>query len=379
MADLLVIGCGLIGASVGMAMRQAGRDVLLADELPSTTGTAVRRGAGRPWDGSEEATVALIAVPPRRTASVLVELQSLDVARTYTHVASVQSQVQREIEALSQTPSVVLGGHPLAGRERSGPLAAAADLFVGRPWAICAGKDTGATAHADVRALVLDVGADPVELTAEAHDAAVAVLSHLPQLVSSALAATLVTDGSRGAVEPGLRLAGPGVVDTTRLAASDPELWAQILELNAHELAPIAKAAGTRLTAAAEALEALAGPAAPRAQAQATATLRDLLRLGNAGRALVPVKRGAREDAFALVRVTVSDEPGRLAALLTDAGAAGVNVEDVHVEHVPGRPTGVIELLVGRPDVGRLYSALDARGWLVMEPDATDGQRDLSR
>lgn len=378
MADVLVIGCGLIGASVGMALRQAGRDVALSDEAPATTGTAVRRGAGRPWDGEESAALVLVAVPPHLTASALIEVQRLAVGGTYTHVASVQSQVQREIEALSPDASVVLGGHPLAGRERSGPLAATADLFVGRPWAICGGADTAPSAYADVRALVRDVGADPVELTAEAHDAAVAVLSHLPQLVSSALAAALIPESGRGAIDPGLQLAGPGVVDTTRLAASDPELWVQILELNARELAPVSRAVGARLTAAAEALEALSGSADPKAHAQATAALRDLLRLGNAGRALVPVKRGAREDAFAPVRVTVSDEPGRLAALLTDAGAAGVNVEDVHVEHVPGRPTGIIELLVGRRDVGRLGSALEARGWLVMEPDEIDLETHLS-
>jgi prephenate dehydrogenase len=81
------------------------------------------------------------------------------------------------------------------------------------------------------------------------------------------------------------------------------------------------------------------------------------------------VKRGARAEAFAPLRVTVPDEPGRLAALLTDAGDSGVNVEDVHVEHVPGRPTGIIELLVELADVGRLGEALRARGWAVLLAD----------
>ena len=187
-SSALIVGCGLIGASVGLALRQAGWDVLLEDEDASAVGTAVRRGAGQPWELGATADVALIAVPPRATGSVLIAIQRRDVAKTYTHVASVQSHVQREVEALSPDPSVVVGGHPLAGRELSGAAAATSDLFVGRPWAVCAADGTSPSAVAALRGLVEAVGADPVELSAAAHDASVAVLSHLPQVVSSALA-----------------------------------------------------------------------------------------------------------------------------------------------------------------------------------------------
>ena len=367
MADVLIVGCGLIGASVGMALRQAGWDVVLEDSAQPVVGEAGRRGAGRPREAGETATIALIAVPPRLTAGVLTRYQGLEVARTYTHVASVQSQVQREVETLSPDSSVVVGGHPLAGRELSGPGAATADLFVGRPWAICAGPSATAQARADVAQLVTACGADVVELTSAAHDAAVALLSHLPQVASSALAAALaqtveITD------DPSLlRLAGPGVVDTTRLAASDPDLWVQILELNARQVAPVVTALAERLTTTAAALTTLGAECTPPEAARATAVLRDLMRGGNSGRALLPVKRGARSEAFAPLRVTVSDEPGRLAALLTDAGDLGVNVEDVHVDHVPGRPTGVIELLVAVDEVSRLATGLRERGWAVPE------------
>jgi prephenate dehydrogenase len=368
MADVLIVGAGLIGASVGIALTQAGWDVLIADESPQAVGVAVQRGAGRPWESGEAVQTALVAVPPRLTAAVLTELQRRDVARTYTHVASVQSQVQREIEALSPQSSQVVGGHPLAGRERSGPAHASSDLFAGRPWAICPGRDCSDVAIADLRAIVDAVGADPVLISAGAHDAAVAVLSHLPQLSSSALAASLAGSSVTGQ-DRHLLLAGPGVVDTTRLAGSDPDLWVQILELNAREVAPAVSALAERLAGAAAALQTLSGRPAPAEAAQAVSVLRDLLREGNAGRSLLPVKRGARAEAFAPLRVTVPDEPGRLAALLTDAGDSGVNVEDVHVEHVPGRPTGIIELLVELADVGRLGEALRARGWAVLLAD----------
>src|SRR4051794_18678754 len=368
MSDVLVIGCGLIGTSVGMALRAAGWDVQLDDISPAGGGRGVRRGAGRPWEHQEKADIVLIAVPPHLTAAALLAHQRLDIGATYTHVSSVQSHVQQEVESWSSDPSVVVGGHPLAGRELSGPGAATSDLFAGRPWALCPGVGTRPDAVQAVSRLAAACGADVLQLSASAHDAAVALLSHLPQVTSSALAACLV-EGEPAEDREQLRLAGPGIVDTTRLAASDPDLWVQILELNAAQVAPVVPRLAQQLTATAEALRVLAAGAAPAAAEAAVASVRELLRHGNAGRDLVPVKRGALSAAFAPLRVTVRDEPGRLAALLGDAGAAGVNVEDVHVDHVPGRATGVIELLVARADVHVLADTLRARGWTVNDPD----------
>jgi prephenate dehydrogenase len=367
MSDVLVLGCGLIGTSVGLALREADRDVLLHDAAPAVVQAAVARGAGRAWDRQQGADLVVVAVPPRATAAVLLEAQNLAVGRTFTHVASIQSHVQREVEALGCDMSSIVGGHPLAGRETSGPGAATADLFVGRPWALCPSEQSSASALEAVRALVADCGADAVVLGAEEHDASVALLSHLPQVASSALAGGL-TAGA-GSAGSSTRLAGPGLVDTTRLAASDPDLWCQVLELNATHVAPLVRALAARLDGVAAALDQLAGATAPGPREAAAARLRGFLLEGNAGRALVPVKRGALSDAFAPVRVSVRDEPGRLAALLSDAGAAGVNVEDVHVEHVPGRPTGVIELLVRTQDVAALVPALRGQGWQVLERD----------
>ena len=363
MSDVLIVGCGLIGTSIGLALQAAGRDVQLQDDLPAVTREAAARGAGRVWDGAEAADVVVVAVPPRATAGVLHELQRLGVGRTFTHVASVQSHVQREVEALGCDMSLLVGGHPLAGRETSGPGAATGDLFVGRPWALCPTPASSAQALGTVRSLVLDCGADPVLLPAQEHDASVALLSHLPQVTASALAGSLA--GAAGGAS--LQLSGPGLVDTTRLAASDPDLWSQILELNAAHVAPLARALAERLDGLAEALEELGVAAGTGDGQSAGARLRRFLVEGNEGRALVPVKRGALSEAFAPVRVSVRDEPGRLAALLSDAGAAGVNVEDVHVEHVPGRPTGVIELLVRTEDVARLAKALREHDWSVLE------------
>jgi prephenate dehydrogenase len=363
MADVLVVGCGLIGTSVGLALRGgAWGDVVLADHSDEAVAQAVQRGAGRRWDGQERAVVAVVAVPPAAVPGALLGLQRLDIARTYTHVASVQAHLQAEVERLSPDSSRVVGGHPLAGRELSGPGAALADLFVGRPWAVCATPDSAVEAVEDVMALARECGASPIQVPALAHDRAVAVSSHLPQVTSSALAAVLVDPGL-GSVD--LSLAGPGLADTTRLAAGDPALWVEILAANAGQVAAPVRALATELLRVAEELDALAGTERGGDE-RARAGLRELLERGNEGRRRVPVKRGEASGAFVGIRVEVADEPGRLAALLACAGEAGLNVEDVRVEHVPGRARGVIELLVSPDTEGPMRAVLTTAGWDVL-------------
>jgi prephenate dehydrogenase len=214
---------------------------------------------------------------------------------------------------------------------------------------------------AAVEELASSCGAVPLRIEPEAHDRAVALLSHLPQLVSSALAGLL--DPANGLAAGQVALSGPGLADTTRLAASDPQMWVDVLIANAdHLLEPLALLGRTlgHLSAA------LAGLADSGGEASARAALRDFLSAGNRGRALVPVKHGRLSEDFVGVRVDVADEPGRLAALLADAAQAGVNVEDLRVEHVPGRPRGIIELLIAAPEAPVLADALSASGWLVV-------------
>lgn len=363
MSDVLVVGCGLLGTSVALALRGSDHpDVTLSDTDLGHQYAAVARGAGRAWDGRESARLVVVAVPPAAVAQVLTKLQKQDVGQTYTHLSSVQSHVQEEIEALSPDPARVVGGHPLAGREVTGPEAALADLFVGRPWALCAGPRSAPDAVAAVRGLALACAAVPVDVTPGLHDRAVALLSHVPQVASSALAALLVApEVDAGDPEIPVVLAGPGLVDTTRLAAGDVGLWTDILTANAAHVAPLVAALAASLEDVAAALTRVAaGP-----NAEATDVVQDLLRRGNAGRATVPVKRGELAGAFGRVRVVLPDRPGQLALLLQAAGAARVNVEDVRVEHVPGRPTGVIDLLVSTDECDHLARVLRGSGWQV--------------
>jgi prephenate dehydrogenase len=371
---VLIAGTGLIGTSIALGLRHR-RDVLLQDPSPEALAGAVARGAGRVWDGVERVDLVVVCAPPQIAGAVLGDLIERQIASTYTHTASVQSVVQAEVESLGVEMADFVGGHPMAGREQSGPAAATAELFSGRPWVICPARETTFEAIGVLEAVIAELGAQPVVLDAADHDRAVATVSHLPQLAASALAAQLA-----GADPAVTALAGPGLQDSTRIAASDPVLWEGILALNASNVAPLVHALADDLSRVAHSLDRLAAPEgrpesvephepAPAAVAPGPAVLAELLARGVLGRELVPRKRGESDAAFASVAVSVADAPGRLAALLTTAGAGGVNVEDVRVDHVPDSPRGVIELLVRPAARATAVAVLQAAGWNVLGED----------
>jgi prephenate dehydrogenase len=356
---VLVVGAGLIGTSVGLALH-GDRRVLLADHDADRLRTAIGRGAGEQWDEATAVELVVVAVPPAGTAGVLLDLQRRGIGTWLTHVASSQARVQHDLETSGADTSNICGGHPLAGREVTGPAAATAALFAGRPWVACPLPGTSDGAVSAVTALAEACGAEPVVMTPEAHDRAVALSSHLPQIAASALAARLL-EGSPETV----RVSGPGLQDTTRIAASDPELWTDVLSANAAQVAPLAALLADDLRRVADALAVLAEqPGGSRPEV--ADAVRDLLVRGNVGRALVPVKRGVLDRDVAVVAVRVPDEPGRLADLLGRAAAVGVNVEDIRVEHLAGRQTGVVELLVRSAQRELLTDALSTGGLEVL-------------
>uniref|UniRef100_UPI00109D6653 prephenate dehydrogenase n=1 Tax=Microbacterium sp. K41 TaxID=2305437 RepID=UPI00109D6653 len=253
-----IVGAGLLGASVGHALRAKGVDVALTDASPAQLRLAVDYGAGRLAAADDAPALIVVAVPPDVTADVVqAELERYPDA-VVTDVASVKLEPFRTLRDRGVDLARYIGSHPLAGRERGGAISARADLFIGRPWVVCRDEDTKATDLALVEALALDVGAMPLEMTPEEHDRSVALTSHVPQVVASLLAARLA-----GAEEGALRLAGQGVRDTTRIAASAPELWVQILGANAGPVVEILDALAADLGDVAEALRA---PAAPRSE-----------------------------------------------------------------------------------------------------------------
>jgi len=252
-----------------------------------------------------------------------------------------------------------IGGHPLSGRETAGPLGARADLFDGRPWVLTPTAETGRDTLNRALELISLCGAVPVVMDAADHDHAVALISHTPHVVSAIMAARL-----EHASEDAARIAGPGVRDVTRIAAGDPQLWQEILSANATAVADVLEEYAADLNAAVDALRGLTAQDADK-QAAARETLVALLRRGNAGQSRIPGKHGSPRAVYATVPVVISDAPGELARLFAAVGAAGVNIEDVRIEHSPGQPVGLVTLQVAPESAEPLTARLTERGWTV--------------
>ncbi len=347
-----VVGAGLLGASVGHALRAKGVDVALTDASPAQLRLAVDYGAGRFADDADEPVLIVVAVPPDVTADVIAaELERFPRA-VVTDVASVKLEPFRALQERGVDLARYIGSHPLAGRERGGAISARADLFIGRPWVVCRDEQTSAADLALVEALALDVGAMPLEMTPEEHDRSVALTSHVPQVVASLLAARLA-DADEGA----LRLAGQGVRDTTRIAASAPELWVQILGANAQPVVEILDALASDLREVSDALRAPGAAGARKVVAEA-------IRHGNDGVERLPGKHGQNRRFETLV-VMVDDTAGQLGRLFGELGELGVNVEDLRLEHSPGAQFGLAEISVDPAALQGAIAGLQERGWRI--------------
>jgi prephenate dehydrogenase len=355
---LLVVGTGLIGTSVGLAARQAGYEVLLANRDPERLGVAIDVGAGAAWDGVSGVDLAIVGLPPAVLAAEIAKLQRSGVATTITHVCSVQLEPQLEVEAEIGQWGGFVGSHPVAGRERSGPHHATADLFQDRPWVVCPAPGSQHSSVEAVEALAKACGARVSRMPAETHDALLARLSHVPQLVASALAAALV-----GLDRDDVAIAGSGLRDTSRIADSDPGLWAEIVAANPAGVASALDSVLEPLLA----LRSTLGAGAPPAE-----EVRQLVARGRLGRELLAGKHGQAAVRWARVSVVVPDQPGKLARLLADASAGGVNVEDIHVDHSQGAAFGLVDLDVAPGSAQTLAAALEERGWRATAAEPGD-------
>ena len=347
-----IVGAGLLGVSIGLALRQKDVDVILADSSPSTVTLAVDYGAGRRAQPGDEPDLIVVCVPPDVTAAVVAAELAAYPNALVTDVASVKLGPLTELLEAGADVSRYIGSHPMAGRERGGAASARADIFLGRPWVIAGHGGITYRRANPVENLALDLGAIPIEMDAAEHDRSVALVSHVPQVVASLLAARL-----RGATDAAVGLAGAGLRDTTRIAASAPELWVQILGANAGSVAGILKDLRGDLDAVISALDDVDAPGSRRAIATTLAN-------GNDGVARIPGKHGTAKH-FAQLTVMVDDKPGELARLLTEIGELGVNMEDLRLEHSPKAQIGLAEIAVLPEAEETLARELGARGWKI--------------
>jgi prephenate dehydrogenase len=343
--SFLVVGAGLIGTSVGLALRRAGREVFLEDANPINAQAAESLGAGSSA-APAGVSVVVVAVPPRHLGESIAAALERFPAATVTDVGSVKGPPLRAARAHGADLARYVGSHPMAGSERSGPWAASADLFDGRAWAVTPHETSDPRSVEAVRELAAACGASVVELPAAEHDAAVARVSHLPHLMSVLAAATLVD-----APPLHLSLSGPGLRDVTRIAAGDPALWQEIVTANAKEIRTLLEDVRGRLDQLLRGVD--------------DGSVTDVLEQGVAGTRLVPGKHGAPAPAYTVVYVAVPDRPGELARLFSDAGESGVNIEDVRIDHDPARPVGLVEVVVAEDAAATLVRSLSDRGWSV--------------
>lgn len=360
MRSAIVVGTGLIGTSAALALTARGVRVHLEDHDPAAARTAAALGAGS--DAVPDrlpVELAVVAVPPAHVAATVADAQRRGLAHGYLDVASVKGGPRRELEELGCDLTRYIGTHPMSGRERSGPLAATADLFEGRPWVLTPTPDTGTEVLNLALELVALCRGVPVVMDADAHDRAVALVSHTPHLVSSMVAARL-----QHAEEAAVRLCGQGIRDVTRIAASEPRMWLDILSANPGPVADVLADIAADLSRTVEALRAMQS-ADEAKRRDGAGGVEDLLRRGNAGRERVPGKHGAAPTRYEVVGVVIGDQPGELARVFADAGRAGVNIEDVRIEHATGREAGLVQLMVDPDAAVSLSAALRERGWAI--------------
>ncbi|WP_298459947.1 prephenate dehydrogenase [uncultured Cellulomonas sp.] len=353
-----VVGTGLLGTSIGLSLATRGVDVVLHDASRTALALARDLGAGRtPAPDDAPVRLVVVAVPPDITADVVLAELAAHPGAVVTDVASVKVYVLDELHAAGADLTRYVGSHPMAGRELAGPVAALPDLFVGRPWVIAEPAEHDALLA--VRTLATDLGAVPVTMTAAEHDAAMALVSHVPQVAASLVAGRLTS-----ASEAALALAGQGVRDVTRIAASNPRLWTSILAANAGPVRDVLVGLRADLDAVIDALALADRATGPETVAPGSlAAVHAAIAHGNSGVARIPGKHGGARREYRVLTVLVPDAPGELARLLTDVGHAGVNLEDLRMEHSPRHPMGMAAMSVVPDRAEHLERELAARGW----------------
>ena len=338
----VVVGTGLVGASVGMALRRQGWHVTGRDCDRRRAERALARGALDVVGDDPDAELTFVATPVSAVAAEATA--ALKGGGVVTDVGSVKASIVQAVDH----PRFV-GGHPMAGSEQEGLDGADADLFSGAVWALTPVEGTDAEAHSLVRSVVTSLGAEVLELTPEHHDVLVAVVSHVPHLT----AATLMGLAAGRAQEHRalLRLAAGGFRDMTRVAAGHPGIWPDICVENRQAIVELLGQLGEALSAMRELVASGDRPG-----------LLAVLEQARTARTNLPV-RVAGHGRLVEVRLPVPDRPGVLAEITTLATELGVNIADLEIAHSSEGDAGVLILVVEAEPAGDLCNALASRGY----------------
>jgi prephenate dehydrogenase len=339
-----IVGSGLIGTSIGLGLVQQGIAVEMVDTDPSAQALAMDLTGGVELTNPE---LIVLAMPSSKLSAVIDDEFQLNPDSTFMDIGSVKNEVLLEVKTFSGLSRRFLPTHPMAGREIGGASSARADLFQGRSWILTPADDCSNESRDLVLELINHLGATPIELPAAAHDAAVAKISHLPQIAASLVAKQLI-----GTPPEWMELAGQGLRDTTRIAASDENLWKEIIYSNRGEISELLINLQNDLTTMINSLD-------------DPAKIAELITAGRVGKAMIPGKHGGKAREYSYLPIVIDDKPGQLAAIFNQCAAMEVNVEDLTIEHSPGQLSALITLSLSAQDAEKLSVHLTSIGWNV--------------
>jgi prephenate dehydrogenase len=349
-----IVGTGLVGASIGLALTRDGVTVRGFDTDPRRAAQAVERGAATEavptlTEVATDVDVVIVAVPVGEIAGLVIA--ALDAgAPAVTDVGSVKAPIVAAVEtARPDLAGRFVGGHPMAGSEQGGLDGADGDLFVGGMWVLTPTDRTDASVFSTVRRLVAGLGAEVIAVTPSHHDDLVAVVSHVPQLAATTLMDVAAGGGEEHATL--LRLAAGGFRDMTRIAAGDPGIWPDICVANRDAIVDA-------LDGYVDALGVVRALVAGRDRDG----LLELLERARAARRRLPVG-GAGTEPLVELHVPVPDRPAVLAEVTTLAGSMGINISDIDIAHSVEGGGGVLVLLLPARDVETFEAALTERGY----------------
>jgi prephenate dehydrogenase len=350
LSHVRVVGAGLIGTSIALALKSAGIHISFQDSDPRAERLARdllgESSAQSRGDVPEIEDLCIIATPPDALIQVITAEMQRNPELRVMDISSIKTKPLLDVSKTSLLTSRFAPTHPMAGREVSGPESARGDLFTGRPWVLVR-EEVDQDLLSKAEEVIAICGGVLMTRSALDHDRAVAHVSHLPQIIASLLARTL-----ESADRSDLELAGAGLRDTTRLADSDPVLWGQIIAGNAHAIRPLLISLQNDLAALLEGLD-----ESEVAQAFIVG--------GGQGRARIPGKHGGQPREYFNVTIVIDDKPGQLAAIIESCAQIQVNIEDLLIEHTPGQETGLITLSFLPSDGPTVMAHLHHEGWKV--------------
>ncbi len=344
-----IVGLGLIGASVALALAQAGWRVTGSDLNSETLKTALSTGL---VDGDlpEPATrLFVVATPAGDVVDVARSLleNSADASCIVTDVAGVKTSIVEKIR-----DARFIGGHPMAGSEQRGLAGARADLFKGCTWILTPTSETEPDRYGQLHGYLREIDANVVAVSPGDHDRLVALASHVPHIVAGALMNEASVAAQQDAVL--LQMAAGGFRDMTRVAAGDPSIWPEVLFENRAAVTQALRALEQRLQHLRQSIE----------SGDRTNLESDLIAASVARRALPG--RAINSSDMSHLRVVLSDEPGQLATITKTASELGVNIFDIEIAHgIEGR-SGTLLLAIDREKAGLLTSSITSLGFSVV-------------